>query len=347
MTLEIKGQGLYLKEPQQNLYCGNSATAARLLAGVLVGQKFESTISGDKSLSLRPMRRIIEPLQAMGANITALQGHLPIKIKPASLEAINYQLPVASAQVKSCLLLANLYSKTPGEIFANFNMRNHTELMLAQFSQQVGQDLEIIIPSDISAAAFFIVLATCAPNSKIKCPQVGLNPTRAGILTILAQAGANFKILNKSVVNNELRGDLYLFSSKLKGFIVQDNIVPSLIDEIPILMIAALRASSPSDFYGLQELRFKECDRLQVMLDAFMVIGANYDILGPHSLRIYPLDYIKVDNPKLNAHSDHRMVMSFVILSNIYNKILTIINCENVDTSFVDFYANLAKISIK
>jgi 3-phosphoshikimate 1-carboxyvinyltransferase len=275
----IHGVGKHgLKPPQKELYLGNSGTSMRLLSGLLAGQPFNSVLTGDKSLSGRPMKRVTEPLAAMGANIkTTEKGTAPLEItgRAGQLQAIDYIMPMASAQVKSCLLLAGMYAQGETSVTEPAPTRDHTERMLSGFSYPVKQQsskvsitaegkltaTDIDVPSDISSAAFFLVGASIAPGSDITLRHVGINPTRTGVISILRLMGASIEILNERVVGGEPVADLRVVSKPLKGIDIPEELVPLAIDEFPVLFIAAACAEGQTRLSGAEELRVKESDR--------------------------------------------------------------------------------------
>jgi len=264
--LEISRVGLHgLQQPQKILDVGNSGTSMRLLTGVLAAQKFNSVITGDVSLCKRPMRRIIEPLTQMGALITGVdQQYAPLVIiGKQKLQAITYKLPIASAQVKSAILLADLYCDDDSQIIENEPCRNHTEIML-QSLRNGAEDL--YIPGDISAAAFFIVGATIAAQSRLIIKNVGVNPTRTGVIAILQAMGANIRLENFKELNGEPSADIHICSAKLKGINVPLELIPNAIDELPIILIAAACADGITIIRGAKELRYKESDRISIWL---------------------------------------------------------------------------------
>ncbi|MGI9035111.1 MAG: 3-phosphoshikimate 1-carboxyvinyltransferase, partial [Pyrinomonadaceae bacterium] len=277
--IRIKGNGKKsFRQPLENLDCGNSGTTVRLLSGILAGQDFDSILTGDESLSKRPMRRIIEPLTQMGAKIEAQNNCLPLNINGQKLSPISYKLPVASAQVKSCLLLAGLLAEGKTEVVETTMTRNHTENMLKFFGAQVEESFDenthrisvagdsnlsakdFFVPSDISSAAFFLVAASCLPDSELILKNVGLNPTRRAVVNVLQNFGADIAVLNEAEICGEIVGDLLVrgrgaLKSKMKTNKIEGDIIPNLIDEIPVLAIFGTQIENGLEIRGARELR--------------------------------------------------------------------------------------------
>jgi len=353
----VEGKGLRgLKEPPSPLNFGNSGTSVRLCSGVLAAQEFSSTLIGDSSLSSRPMTRITEPLGLMGANMSSTEeGTLPIKIKPVdSLKSIQYSLPVASAQVKSCLLFAGLYSQGITEIEEKVTTRDHTERMFKQFgiplyvSQSKAAKLinlkkieginptNIGICGDFSSASFFILAALITPNSELLLRNVGVNPTRIGFLHALRHMGANIKLQNE-IDSFEPTADILVRTSNLKGITLNTNLVANMIDEMPAFFIAASLAEGITKVKDAKELRTKESDRLQVMsevLDSFGVKcrleddGITINGLGKKGT---------FKSTEINSHGDHRIAMASSIGSLRSDGEVSVLDCFNVNTSFPNF----------
>lgn len=354
--VRIHGVGLHgLQAPRGPLYLGNSGTGMRLFAGLLAAQPFDSELSGDTSLSKRPMGRVADPLRAMGAVIeTAEGGRPPLKIKGGqSLTGIHYDMPVASAQVKSCLLLAGLYANGSTSVTEPAPTRDHTERMLQGFGYDVQRDgatakvtgggkLEagvIDVPADISSAAFFLVAASIAPDSDLMLRHVGMNPTRVGVINILRQMGANIEVLNERVIGGEPVADLRVRSAELHGIDIPEDQVPLAIDEFPVLFIAATCAKGRTVLRGAEELRVKESDRIQVMADGLSELGVETTVT-PDGIIIEGGQTI--GSGTVESHEDHRISMSFAVASLRATGPITINDCSNVTTSFPDF-VELAK----
>lgn len=348
--LEVHGVGMYgLKTPNQVLDLGNSGTSIRLLAGLMAGQKFNSVLTGDVSLLKRPMARVVAPLRLMGAHITMQEeGTAPLSIYGnQSLHGIHYSLPVASAQVKSCLLLAGLYAKSETVLVEPAQTRDHTERMLEAFRYPVttngrtikikgGQSLhatEIHIPTDISSAAFFIVAASIVPNADIKLLDVGINQTRIGVINILRLMGANIEISNERYFGKEPVADIRVRSATLHGIEVPIDQVPLAIDEFPALFIAAACAKGLSILRGAKELRVKESDRISAMAQGLRNLGINAESL-PDGMVI---EGGTLQGGSVDSFGDHRIVMAFAIAGCVATGSITIKDCHNVATSFPNF----------
>jgi 3-phosphoshikimate 1-carboxyvinyltransferase len=353
----IHGVGKHgLKTPQKELYLGNSGTSMRLLSGLLAGQAFNTVLTGDKSLSGRPMKRVTEPLALMGANIkTTERGTAPLEItgRAGQLQAIDYIMPMASAQVKSCLLLAGMYAQGETSVTEPAPTRDHTERMLSGFSYPVKKQggkvsitaegkltaTDIDVPSDISSAAFFLVGASIAPNSDITLRHVGINPTRTGVISILRLMGACIEILNERVVGGEPVADLHVVSKSLKGIDIPEELVPLAIDEFPVLFVAAACAEGQTRLSGAEELRVKESDRIQVMADGLQALGVD---AKPTTDGMVIQGGGKIGGGTVTSHGDHRIAMAFAIAGLRASAPITILDCANVNTSFPEFKA-LAK----
>jgi len=348
--VSVFGVGMHgLQKPEGDLYLGNSGTSMRLMCGLLAGQAFDSVLTGDKSLSGRPMRRVIDPLTRMQANISSTDNSTaPLHIKGhQTLKGIEYTLPVASAQVKSCLLLAGLYAQGKTCVTEPAPTRDHTERMLQGFGYKVErqgsqvclqgggrlQATSIDIPADISSAAFFMVAACIAPGSDLTLEHVGINPTRTGVIDILKLMGASIEILNPREVGGEPVADIRIQSCQLKGIEIPEALVPLAIDEFPVLFIAATCAEGRTVLTGARELRVKESDRIQVMADGLEIMGIRTEVTE---------DGIIIDSGELQggtvvSHGDHRISMSFAIAALRCQKPVIIEDCANVDTSFPGF----------
>jgi len=353
----IHGVGKHgLKAPQKELYLGNSGTSMRLLSGLLAGQPFNSVLTGDISLSGRPMKRVTEPLAAMGAVIkTTEKGTAPLEItgQDGRLQAIDYTMPMASAQVKSCLLLAGMYAQGETSVTEPAPTRDHTERMLSGFSYPVKRQgnkvsisaegkltaTEIDVPSDISSAAFFLVGASIAPGSDITLRHVGINPTRTGVISILRLMGASIDVLNEREVGGEPVADLRVVSRPLKGIDIPEELVPLAIDEFPVLFIAAACAEGQTRLSGAEELRVKESDRIQVMADGLKLLGV--DAL-PTADGMIINGGNDIQGGVVESHGDHRIAMAFSIAGLRAKGTITIRDCANVNTSFPEF-KDLAK----
>jgi len=360
----VHGVGLHgLKTPPNALYLGNSGTSMRLLSGLMAAQNFDVEMTGDASLSKRPMNRVADPLREMGAVIeSAENGRPPLKIKGAQpLKGIHYVLPMASAQVKSCLLLAGLYAEGETTVIEPAPTRDHTERMLKGFGYPVEVDgpkvtvrpggkltaTAIDVPSDISSAAFFMVAASIAKDSDITLQHVGINPTRVGVINILRQMGANIDMLNEREVGGEPVADLRIRSAQLKGIQIPEDQVPLAIDEFPAIFVAAACAEGTTVLTGAEELRVKESDRIQAMVDGLQILGV--DAVGTEDGAI-----IKgfgsegsFNGGEVDSVDDHRIAMSFTIASLRANAAILVKDCANVSTSFPGFVELASGCGIK
>ena len=374
-TVYVKGVGKNgFAAPLESLDCGNSGTTMRLLAGVLAGQKFDSVLIGDESLSKRPMRRVIAPLETMGAKIEAEDNHAPLKIHGRNpLQAISYLLPVASAQVKSCVLLAALNAdgkskiQNPKSKIASPTSRNHTELMLKYLGAEIKQKFvkdeggfieeisidgdskltakDLIVPSDISSAAFFIVGASCLENSHIVLENVGLNPTRTAILEVLRSFGADIEILNQREVCNEIIGDIGVrghktLSPKMDSNLVSGDIIANLIDEIPILAVFGTQMENGLEIRNAEELRVKESDRIAAVVENLRRMNATVEEFA---------DGFKVEKSDLkgavvDSFGDHRIAMAFSIAALFAKGETKIGGAEHAGVSFPEFFDTLASV---
>lgn len=358
--VRIDGVGMRgLCEPAGALDLGNSGTSMRLLSGLLCGQRFPATLVGDISLSRRPMRRVTEPLVRMGACIeTNAGGTAPLRVTPATgLRGIRYEMPVASAQVKSCLLLAGLYAEGETCVTEPAPTRDHTERMLGAFGYPVRSEgarvclsgggrlsaCRLDIPADISSAAFFLVGASIAPGSDLLLEHVGINPTRMGVINILRAMGADIEVLNPRVAAGEPVADLRVRSARLRGIRIPEDQVPLAIDEFPALFIAAACAEGDTLLTGAEELRVKESDRLQVMADGLGALGVPVE-LRRDGIRIRGGDY---GGGAVDSCGDHRIAMSFAIAGLRAGSDIEIGDCANVNTSFPGFVELAAQMGLR
>ena len=346
----VKGVGLHgLRAENPTLDFGNSGTSVRLLSGLLSAQNFSSRLIGDESLMKRPMSRIINPLQKMNAKINCTDlGTLPIKIEGGQkIEGIEYELPIFSAQLKSCLLLAGLYAEGTTKIIENTPTRDHTERMLANFSHSVikkGNQIsikkadrligcEIIVPGDFSSAAYFIVAAILTPNSNIILENVGVNPTRNAMIKIMKLMGADVELKNERLESGEPVATIYAKTSKLTGIDIPEELVPVAIDELPIILVAAACAKGKTRLSGAAELRVKESDRIQSMLDGFISLGIKVKALEDGMI----IEGGQYNGGVINSNDDHRIAMAFSIAGIIAKAPIIINSCKNVATSFPEF----------
>lgn len=356
----VHGVGLHgLKPAPGPIYLGNSGTSMRLLSGLLAAQPFDSTLTGDASLTKRPMNRVAKPLREMGAVIeTAAEGRPPLTIKGGQkLTGMHYDMPMASAQVKSCLLLAGLYAAGETSVTEPAPTRDHTERMLRGFGYPVdvegstakvesGHKLSatnIEVPADISSAAFFLVAASIAEGSEIVLEHVGINPTRTGVIDILKLMGADITLENQREVGGEPVADLRVRSARLKGIDIPEDLVPLAIDEFPVLFVAAASASGRTVLRGAEELRVKESDRIQVMADGLLALGVKCEPT-PDGIIIDGGPY---GGGEVWSHGDHRIAMSFSVASLRASAPIRIHDCANVATSFPNFLGLAAGAGIR
>jgi 3-phosphoshikimate 1-carboxyvinyltransferase len=352
--LAIKGQGRNgLKPPDKPLDLGNSGTGMRLIAGVLAGQPFETVLTGDQSLQRRPMKRIIEPLRMMGAEIQGRDGeYAPLKITGRELKGIDYNIPMASAQVKSAILLASLFAEGKTRITEPMQSRDHTERMLRFFGVELvkagtiiemecGQELRsqvIEVPGDISSAAFFMVAGLIVPGSRILLRDVGINPTRSGIIDALKKMGAHLEIQNLRSASGEPVADIYVHYQELQGTELSGELVPRLIDELPVLCVAAAMAEGVTTIRNAQELRVKESDRISSMSTELRKMGVKVDELED-GLVIEGAAKLKA--AEVLSHGDHRVAMSLAVASLVAKGKSRIKSVEWVETSFPGFLKKL------
>lgn len=349
----VMGVGLNgLCEPDDYLDCGNSGTTMRLLSGLLAAQNFYTVMTGDNSLRQRPMDRIIIPLKMMGAKIWARQNkYAPLSIKGQILTGINYKLPVASAQVKSAILLAGLYANGNIKITEPGMSRDHTELMLKGFgidilkknnSIKLNKNKEIkltsrkiIVPGDISSATYFIAAALIAANSELIIRDIGINPTRSGFLKVIKNMGANIELFNRRDCCGEPIADIKVVSSRLTGTIIKGDVIPTLIDELPMIAVLAAHAEGETIIRDAKELRVKECDRIKATVKGLKHLGVKVEEYQDGMLingTSKPVGDITID-----CYHDHRIAMSFAIMGLIVNGGIKIKNSEAINTSFPEF----------
>jgi 3-phosphoshikimate 1-carboxyvinyltransferase len=348
--LRVHGVGLHgLRQPGHALDLGNSGTSMRLMSGLMAAQSFPTTLIGDESLSRRPMRRIVEPLRQMGAQIeTTPRNTSPLRISPAGgLKAISYASPVASAQVKSGILLAGLYAESKTEVTEPEASRDHTERMLRAFGVQVearhgyaavqgGQALRatnIEVPADISSATFFLLAAAIVPGSELLLSDVGINPTRTGVIEILRRMGAQIELLNERAFGGEPVADLRVRGRPLRGIAVDKALVAAAIDEFPAVFVAAACAAGETVVTGAEELRVKETDRIQAMCDGLQALGVSAQG-RPDGARIWGG---RLNGGTVDSRGDHRIAMSFAIAALRAEQPIRILDCVNVNTSFPGF----------
>ena len=354
----IHGKGLHgLTEPSDTLDTGNSGTTTRLISGILAGQHFTTILNGDASIQTRPMKRIMTPLSMMGADITSLKGNdcAPLRICGGQLHGVAYTSPVASAQVKSCILLAGLYADAPTSVTEPVLSRNHTELMLAGFGAHVTSSgttatiepepdlngMKIEVPGDISSAAYFLAAGLMIPNSEIMIKNVGINPTRDGILRVAKEMGGDITILNEKTSGGEPTCDLLVRSSSLKGVTIGGEIIPTLIDEIPMIAVMACFAEGITTIKDAQELKVKESNRIDTVVTNLKAMGAHIEATDDGMIIEggYPLHGAVID-----SHLDHRIAMSFAIGALGADGETRIEGADCVKISYPEFYQTLEKL---
>ena len=358
----VNGVGLKgLKKPKDVLDVGNSGTTIRLLSGILAGNDFESILIGDESIAKRPMKRVTDPLREMGCRIDGKDdaNYTPIKIYGGNLNGIDYKMPVSSAQVKSALILASLYANNSSIIREKSRSRNHTEIMLNSFGadikvnnldinvnpiEELYSPEEINVVGDISSAAFIIVGATIVPRSEVIIKNVGLNETRTGILEVLSNMNGNFEIINKRLSNGEFVGDLVVkYSDNLIGTTIESDLIPRLIDEIPIIAIMATQAEGQTIIKDAKELKVKESNRIKAMVDNLKKMGADIEELDDGMII---KGKNKLNGAYINTFNDHRIAMAFSIASLISNGEVKLDNKSCIDISFPG-YLNLLNTLLK
>ena len=355
----IHGKGLHgLSAPSDILDCGNSGTTTRLISGILSGQHFTSTLTGDSSIQKRPMKRIMDPLNQMGADITSIHGNncAPLTIKGQKLKGIHYHSPIASAQVKSAILLAGLYADGETRVTEPYISRNHSEIMLSYFGAKIKTEdttaillpdpilegQKIAVPGDISSAAYFIAAGLLVPGSEILLKNVGINPTRDGILRVAKEMGGNIELLNVTTDNGEPTADIFVKFSALHGITIGGEIIPTLIDEIPIIAIMAAFAKGTTIIKDAAELKVKESNRIQVMVDNLKAMGADIESTDDGMMIHGGKD---LHGAIIDSHMDHRIAMSFAIASLLADGHTTILDKNCVDISFPTFYQELNRLA--
>ncbi len=359
----ISGKGLFgLKEPFNVIDCGNSGTTVRLITGILAGNPFFSTLTGDDSLRKRPMARVVAPLREMGANISGRAGNtcLPIAVRGGGLKAFHYKMPVASAQVKSCLILAGLYADGVTSLTEPFKSRDHTEKMLASMGADIetggagkpikikgGTELnafDMSVPSDFSSAAFFIAAALIVPGSELLIRNVGVNPTRTGLIDAVKQMGAGVEMLNRREMSGEPVADLYCKSAgRLNAVSINKEGIPAIIDEFPILCVLATQAKGITEIRGAEELRVKESDRISAMASELRKLGAEVEEY-PDGLAIKGNAVLK--GGSVESHGDHRIAMSMAVAALVAEGTTVINNASCVDISFPGFFEQLKTVMV-
>lgn len=364
-SILVHGKGLRgLTAPASTLNVGNSGTTTRLISGILSGQNFATTLSGDDSLNSRPMKRIMTPLNTMGAHIRSLNdnGCAPLHIRPGALHGIHYQSPVASAQVKSAVLLAGLYADSPTSVTEPALSRNHTELMLQGFSAYVATDLhtdgtatahvepckelygqQICVPGDISSAAYFIAAALLVPGSELLVKNVGTNFTRAGFLKVCKAMGADIETVSQTIEGGESRADLLVRYSHLKGTVIEGDIIPTLIDEIPMIAIMAAFADGQTVIRDAAELKVKETNRIDTVTAGLKAMGAD---ITPTDDGMIIEGTGHLNGASIQSYLDHRIAMAFSVAGLASDGETQIVDSQCVDVSYPEFYATLNSVSI-
>ncbi|MCM3566793.1 3-phosphoshikimate 1-carboxyvinyltransferase [Neobacillus mesonae] len=357
--LRIFGNGFEgLKEPSEVLDVGNSGTTIRLLMGILAGRPFFSTLAGDQSIAKRPMTRVTGPLKKMGTFIDARENgaYTPIAIRGGNLRPIHYQLPVASAQVKSSILLAGLQANGETTIVEPSETRDHTERMIQQFGGEIykdnrtitvkgGQKLQsatVHVPGDISSAAFFLVAGAVVPGSEILLKNVGLNPTRTGILEVLKNMGANIEILHQDTDSFEPSGDIIIKSSSLTGTVVEGDLIPKLIDEIPIIALMATQAEGKTVIKDAEELKVKETNRIDTVVNELKKLGASIEATADGMI-IY--GQTRLTGGTVSSHGDHRIGMMLAIAALLSDDEVILENPESISVSYPNFFEHLNNLT--
>lgn len=360
-SLRIKGVGLYgLKQPAKDIYMGNAGTGMRLLAGVLAAQQFNSRITGDESLSRRPMMRVIKPLKLMSADIAGDEnGRPPLNVKSPGngVTAVHYDLPVASAQVKSCVLLAGLYAEGVTSVTEPAPTRDHTERMLRSFGYTVTTEgnhisleghgtlkaCDLEIPADISSAAFLMVAASIAEDSDVTIEAVGINPTRTGIIDILKLMGADITLQNERQAGDEPVADIRVKSAELHGIDVPEHLVPLAIDELPVVFVAAAVASGTTRVTGAEELRVKESDRIAAMAEGLQNIGVDATATDDGMI----INQSEITGGVVETHFDHRIAMSFCVAALRSSASILVKDTQHIDTSFPGFSELMTELGMR
>ena len=349
----VKGNGLYgLKRPKEILDVGNSGTTIRLMMGILAGNKFDATLIGDNSIAKRPMKRVTDPLRLMGCNIEGKDdaNYTPIKIYGGDLKAIDYHMPVASAQVKSALILASLYANDTSFIYEKVKSRNHTEIMLKSFGADINVEnlkisvnpvnelfsQDIYVPGDISSAAFIIVSALITKGSEVIIKNVGLNETRTGIIDVVKNMNGNIEIINERLVGGELVGDLLVrYTKDLCATTIDKDIIPRLIDEIPVIAVLATQAEGTTIIKDAQELKVKESNRIKSMVENLKILGADIEELEDGMIIKVKS---KLNGGKIKTFKDHRIAMAFSTLNLISAEKIKLDNEDCINVSFPGYF---------
>jgi len=357
-VVAIEGVGLRgLCAPAGPLDAGNSGSTLRMLSGILAAQPFRSVLTGDASLSRRPMKRVIDPLTRMGAHIQSAPGGMPpLEIEGSALHPIRYELPVASAQVKTAVLVAGLFTEGETTVIEPIPTRDHTEIALEQMGAKISRHQKTMslqgparlgganfqVPGDISSAAFFLVAALLVPESKLTLHNLCLNPTRTGLLDVLMPMGARIRALNQRIMHGELTGDLQVESSQLAGGEIPNEIIPGLIDELPVLSVLGTQTAHGLSFHGAAELRVKESDRLRAVAENLRRMGAEVEEF-PDGLRVAGRQ--KLRGATIETYGDHRIAMAFAVAGLLAEGTTVIEDSDCVGISFPNFFDEMEKIS--
>lgn len=355
----VRGAGLHgLKAPDGILDCGNSGTTMRLMSGILAAQPFDCILTGDSSIQKRPMKRIMDPLSLMGADISSIPGNgcAPLRIRGRALRGISYSSPVASAQVKSSILLGGLFASGETRVTEPYVSRNHTELMLKSFGADVSTEgttaiirpaealygQSIHVPGDISSAAFFLAAGLLVPGSEILIKNVGINPTRDGVLRVFLAMGGHIEILNRRENGGEPVADLLVTASPLKAAVVEGALIPTLIDELPVIAAAACLARGTTVIRDAAELKVKESNRIRIMAHSLTAMGARVTETDDGMIIDggAPLHGAVID-----SHGDHRIAMTFAVLGLVADGETEILYAECADVSYPTFYEDLRRLS--
>jgi 3-phosphoshikimate 1-carboxyvinyltransferase len=359
-TVTIEGRGLRgLENPSRQLDAGNSGTTVRFMSGLVAGFPFESTFVGDESLSRRPMKRVIDPLRRFGATIEAREdNYLPMTVKGGALQPVDFTMPIASAQVKSAVLLAGLYARGTTRVHEPVPSRNHTEIALAEFGARIrtsGNTIELdgghplrakefSVPGDLSSAAFFIVAALAVPGSKLRLTNVGLNPTRSGLISLLEELQAKITIAQMSVAGGEPVGDVIVESSKIAGMEIGGNWIPNVIDEIPVLAVLGTRTEKGIRIRDAAELRVKESDRISAVATNLRALGAKVEEY-PDGLFVPGRQTLR--GGVVNSFGDHRIAMAFAVAGLFAEGPVTIKDPACAAISFPSFFDLLTQVSVR
>jgi len=357
--VEVEGKGIEgLSEPASILDVGNSGTTTRLMLGILAGVPFHTSLIGDESIAKRPMSRVTVPLRSMGAKIDGREHgqYTPLSTRGGALKAIHYHSPVASAQVKSAILLAGLHAEGTTKVTEPFTSRDHTERMLRAFGVDVevdgttvsiegGQSLrgtDVYVPGDISSAAFFLVAGAIVPNSRIVLKNVGLNPTRTGIIDVLQQMGARLTISNERIQNGEPIGDLTIETSQLKGIEIGGDVIPRLIDEIPVIALLATQANGKTVIKDAEELKVKETNRIDTVATELSKLGAS---VTPTADGLIIEGKAALKSAEVDSYGDHRIGMMLAVAAAIATGEVTLMRSEAIHVSYPTFFEDLDKLS--